>query len=137
MAFTGPIEDRMAIRETLDSYCDAVNQRDADAWAATWAEDSVWNLTVIPGMEEITGKENIVNTWKQAMEMFPFVFMAGTVGSIEVNGETALARTYTAEVAITTDENEIRPRGQYDDELIKENGSWLFKRRTFKSLHGE
>lgn len=34
MPFTGPFEDRLAIRELIESYGDAVTQRDVDAWAA-------------------------------------------------------------------------------------------------------
>jgi len=37
MAFTGPFEDRLEIRELLETYSDAVCKVDADAWAATWA----------------------------------------------------------------------------------------------------
>ena len=32
MAFSGPIEDRLAIRELMDIYSDAVNQRDTALW---------------------------------------------------------------------------------------------------------
>ena len=39
MAFTGPLEDRIAIRELLETYADAVCRVDAEAWGSTWAED--------------------------------------------------------------------------------------------------
>ncbi|MFA7555758.1 MAG: nuclear transport factor 2 family protein [Spongiibacteraceae bacterium] len=137
MSFTGPIEDRLAIRELLDCYADGVNQRDADIWGSTWAEDSVWQLPVVPGMENVTGKENIVTAWNTSMELFPFVFMSISVGNIDVQGDKATARSYTAEVAIMQDGTELRPRGQYDDVLIKVDGQWLFQQRLFQSLHGE
>ena len=89
MPFSGPIEDRLAIRELLDIYADAVNQRDTELWASTWADDSSWKLPVIPGMENVSGKDNIVNAWQTGMSMFPFIFMAFNVGGIEVNGDTA------------------------------------------------
>lgn len=40
MPFTGPAEDRLAIRELLETYADAVTRCHADDWAATWAEDA-------------------------------------------------------------------------------------------------
>ncbi len=40
MAFTGPLEDRILIRELLDTYAHGVMTRDAEVWAATWAEDA-------------------------------------------------------------------------------------------------
>ena len=60
MAFSGSVEDRLAIRDLLDIYADGVNQRSVEIWGSTWAEDSEWNLTVVPGMEKITGKGNIL-----------------------------------------------------------------------------
>ena len=137
MAFSGPIEDRLAIRELMDIYSDAVNQRYTALWASTWAEDSSWKLPVIPGMENVVGKENIVNAWQAGMAMFPFIFMSISVGDIQVNGNTATVRAYTTEVGTTLDGTEIRPRGQYDDQLVKIDGQWLFKERIFHSLYGE
>ena len=34
MPFTGPAEDRLAIRELLETYADAVTRCDAEAWGA-------------------------------------------------------------------------------------------------------
>tara|TARA_B110000503_G_scaffold73643_1_gene113807 strand:- start:18 stop:431 length:414 start_codon:yes stop_codon:yes gene_type:complete len=137
MAFSGPIEDRLAIRELMDIYADAVNQRDAELWGSTWADGSSWKLPVIPGMENVAGKENIVAAWNAGMAMFPFIFMSISVGDIQVDGDTATARAYTTEVGTTLDGTEIRPRGQYDDKLIKVDGEWLFIERIFNSLYGE
>ncbi len=36
MLSRGPMEDRLAIRELVDSYNDAVMRFDADAWSANW-----------------------------------------------------------------------------------------------------
>ena len=137
MSFSGPIEDRLAILELMDIYADAVNQRDAELWGSTWAEGSSWKLPVIPGMENVAGKENIVAAWNAGMAMFPFIFMSISVGDIQVDGDTATARAYTTEVGTTLDGTEIRPRGQYDDKLIKVDGEWLFIERIFNSLYGE
>ena len=137
MAFSGPIEDRLAICELMDIYADAVNQRDAELWGSTWAEGSSWKLPVIPGMENVAGKENIVAAWNAGMAMFPFIFMSISVGFIRVDGDTATARCYTTEVGTTLDGTEIRPRGQYDDILVKVDGQWFFKERIFNSLYGE
>lgn len=60
MPFTWPFEDRLAIRELIESYGDAVTQRDANAWGECWAEDSCWRLPDLPGWERIEGKQTIV-----------------------------------------------------------------------------
>lgn len=136
MPYTGSLEDRQQIRELLERYCDAVNQRDADAWGATWAEDAQWLLPHL-GLDGISGRTQIVEAWREAMKLFPFVNMFAQAGSIEVDGDRAVMRSYTSEVAVMQDDKEIRPRGQYDDVCVKRNGKWLFQRRKFTVLYGE
>ena len=133
----GTTDDRLAIRELLDRYADGVNQRDVEIWGSTWAEDSEWNLPVVPGFEEVKGKANIVEAWLGSMKLFPFVHMMCSVGPLRFEGDRCHFRYYTAEVAVMADGTEIRPRGQYDDIAVKQNGEWLFEKRSFNPLHGE
>jgi len=134
---TGPTDDRLAIRELIEHYCNAVNQRDAALWGANWAEDSEWNLPVVPGMESVKGKAAIAAAWVDSMKLFPFVNMMAMPGTIRIEGDVAHVRSYTSEVAVMQDGTELRPRGQYDDVVVKKAGRWLFQRRSFQALHGE
>lgn len=133
---TGQLEDKLAIRELLDTYCDGVNQRDAEIWGSTWADDAVWELPHLE-MEGLKGKEQIVSSWIEAMKLFPFVNMLAHIGHLKIDGNKAVMRSYTDEVAVMQDGTEIRPRGEYEDECAKINGQWKFTRRKFTVLHGE
>src|SRR5690348_9172218 len=84
MAFTGPVEDRLAIHELVATYGDAVTRRDGDAWANCWAEDSVWCLPAIPGMEEIKGRAAIRAAWEAAMPGWPFQVNIQTLGAVTI-----------------------------------------------------
>jgi hypothetical protein len=128
--------DQLQIRALLDRYCDGVNQRDAGLWGSTWAEDAVWELPHLQ-MEGIRGRDAIVAAWLEAMQLFPFVNMMAQPGFIMIDGDRATMRSYTTEVAVTQDGNEIRPRGEYHDECVRENGEWKFSLRKFRVLHGE
>ena len=64
MAYEGPIEDRLAIRERIEAYSDAVFRHDADAWIANWCEDAVWSL---PGIDDIEVPEQFNVTNVQAL----------------------------------------------------------------------
>ena len=44
MISSGPLEDRIAIRELVESYNDAVMRFDGDAWADNWRDDATWHL---------------------------------------------------------------------------------------------
>ena len=129
-------DEQQAIRALLERYCDGVNQRDAETWGSTWAEDAIWELPHLD-MEGLKGRETIVAAWLEAMKMFPFVNMMAMPGVIKVEGDRATMRSYTDEVAVTQDGTELRPRGQYDDECVKVAGEWKFSRRVFSVLHRE
>lgn len=136
MAFIGAVEDRLAIRELLEAYADAVCQVDAEAWGSTWAEDGTWEMPDYPEFGTIHGKAHIVSTWKAAMAQFPGVLFVATPGSIVVNGNEATVRSYTSEVYDSQATGRTtRDRGRYDDVVVKRDGLWLFKRRRFKKLH--
>lgn len=134
MAFTGPSEDRLAIRELLDTYADAVTRRDAEAWRATWTEDAEWSLPDYPEIGTTRGREAIVAMWIAAMEHYPGIMFEAWPGSIVIDGETATIRSYTAEVYDQGDQT-LRDRGQYDDVCVKTGGEWRFKSRTFRNIH--
>lgn len=129
-------KDQLDIRALLDRYCDGVNQRDATIWASTWAEDAVWELPHL-NVEGVRGREQIVQTWLEAMRLFPFVNMLAQPGYITIEDDRARMRSYTIEVASTRDGKEIRPCGEYTDECVRENGEWKFSRRRFRVLYGE
>lgn len=134
MAFIGPVEDRLAIRELIESYADAVFRVDADAWAALWAEDGVWTLM---GMEH-QGRERIAGFWRQAMSNFSFTGFFGSPAEIRVEGERATGRCYITEVLREKSTGNLhRNTGKYDDVYVKRNGRWLFARRDHQLLLNE
>jgi uncharacterized protein (TIGR02246 family) len=134
MPFTGPIEDRAAIRDLLDIYADAVNQRDPVAWGAVWTEDAEWSLPDYPEIGTTKGREAIVAMWIEAMKAYPGIMFEAWPGSIEVSGDRAVVRSYTSEVY---DQGSLtmRDRGVYEDICVKIDGEWLFASRTFRNIH--
>jgi hypothetical protein len=136
MAFEGRAKDRLAIRELLEAYADAVCVVDPIAWGNTWAEDGVWELPDYPQVGKIVGKANIVTAWKAAMTQFPGVIFIATPGSIKINADEAVVRSYTSEV-YNKDGVTKRDRGRYDDVVVKRGGKWLFKSRVFKNINRE
>ncbi len=145
MPFTGPIEDRVAIRELIDSYSEGVMLRDAAAWGQTWAEDAYWSLPEFKDHEEFVGRAAIVEGWVMSMSRFasmtdfslPMIYI-GTPGSIEVEGDKATARVFTSEIYRDPETGtEHRVRGFYDDELARIEGRWLFTKRVYKVLHSD
>ena len=133
MAFTGPLEDRILIRERLDGYADCAFRGDAEAWLANWAEDCIWSGTAF----ELRGKEALRAQWHKlwrAMESMAFFVQ---VAAIEVDGERAVARSYCREIVGLKIGGHRKYVGRYDDELVRQNGQWLFARRNYTVLLDE
>lgn len=134
MAFNGPAEDRLAIRELLDTYGDAVTRCDPADWGACWAEDAEWSMPDYPEFGTTKGKTAIVNMWVEAMKHYPGIMFEAWPGSIDINGNEAKVRSYTSEVY---DQEGVtkRDRGVYEDTCVKIDGKWVFKARIFRNIH--
>ena len=133
MAFEGAVEDRLAIRERIEAYSDAVFRHDADAWIANWAREAVWAL---PGFE-VAGRDAIRAAWVQAMTAFELAAFFAAPGAIHIDGDRATARVYTQELLTDRAGGVRRIVGAYDDTLVREDGAWLFARRAYRILHDE
>ncbi len=133
MTFEGSFEDRLAIRERIEAYSDAVFRHDAEAWIANWAHEAVW---VLPGVE-IAGRETIKAAWVEAMAAFELAAFFATPGAIHVDADRASARVYTRELLTDRAGGVRRIVGAYDDALVREGGAWLFARRAYRILHDE
>jgi len=135
MAYSGALEDRIAIRELLETYADSVCRVDAESWGSTWAEDGVWEMPDYPEFGKTAGRAKIVETWKAAMAHYPGIIFVATPGSIEVNGDRAAVRSYTSEVFTDSTGTVQRHRGRYDDVVVKRGGKWQFLHRVFHNIH--
>lgn len=127
--FTGSQADRLAIRELLDLYSDAVITRDGARWASTWAEDAVWRFHG----RETRGRDAIVAAWATAMAGYEAVFFSAFPGEIVATGDEASMRTHTLEHLVLADGSTRLQSGLYDDRLARLDGGWKFTERTFAS----
>ncbi|MCB2059532.1 MAG: nuclear transport factor 2 family protein [Novosphingobium sp.] len=130
MAFTGPLEDRIAIRELHDTYADAGFRGDRQAWLDCWARDCTW----ITSFGERSGKEALAQQWDALWSTLDALGFFAIVGSIEVDGDTAVTRGYVREIAVMKDGPAQKIAGRYDDELVRENGAWKFASRRYSVL---
>lgn len=131
---SGPIEDRLAIRELVESYNDAVMRFDADDWAANWTDDATW---VLPGAGELTGKATFVPVWQAAMANFEFVGFFASAGPIHVDGDQASGIWYQQEFLHQKDGVKRTVTGRYQDAYVRADGRWFFARRDYSVLHAE
>jgi len=130
MSFSGPIEDRLAIRELIDTYNDAIARFDAEAWGRTWTDDAEWEL-----MGNVArGRDAIVAFWQKSMEQFELVVFQAVPGSVEIKGHEATGRVYAHEVVQPKGSPPLHMHGRYDDTYEKVGDDWLFSRRVYRVL---
>lgn len=125
--FTGPESDRLALRELIDRYSDAVIRQDVAAWGATWADDATW---LFRG-GEVSGRAAIVATWSKAMAGFESVWFSAFPGRIAVSADSAEMLTHTFEHLVPAGGPPRLQSGQYDDRCVRTADGWRFARRSF------
>jgi len=130
MPFTGPTEDRLAIRELYGSYADAAFAGDGAAWLACWADDCVWDTPV----GTVTGKQGLKAQWDGLWSRIETMAFFAEITSIEADGDRARSRAYCREVSRWKDGSMIKVIGRYEDEVVRRDGRWKFTHRKF-TLH--
>ena len=132
------IAAELAIRNLVGQYADAVNRRDKDDWAKVWTEDGVWVLPDLMNTGDhkiMKVRENVVDVWYNTMQLFSFVMHIVYSGTIDVQGNTATSRWYISENLIGTDGTHMTLFGVYNDENVKIEGKWLYKKRVFRPIY--
>jgi ketosteroid isomerase-like protein len=137
-ASAGYADDRAEIENLSNRYMIAVDAGDIDTVMTTWAENGV--LDWVGGVEH--GRDAI----RKAMSGFGGA-AAGSIPEgaasrqrthhqiinhvIDVNGNTAKTIAYWFAITNKTPQKDVQLLyfGHYEDDLVKQNGHWLFSKR--------
>ena len=133
MAFIGPIEDRLAIRELSGAYGYASASADCDGWLACWAPACRW-ITVLG---DVSGKPALRRQWQSLWADWVCVAFSAEIGSIEVDGDTARVLATTSETVLLNSGGLFKLAGLYEDRLVKHQGAWLYTERRHSALFSE
>lgn len=133
MPFTGPREDREAIRELYATYSDASACADKEAFVSCFAEDAEWNAHVFSRR----GRAELRDQWDLLWQGFERVGFLTEIGSIEVQGDRAECRCVAREIILLKTGGVYKLVGQYRDALVREDGRWVFARRDYMPIAEE
>jgi uncharacterized protein (TIGR02246 family) len=123
------IEDRAEIEQLLLNYGRHLDARDFKAYSQLFARDGVWQ----GGMGTVQGPTAIQTFMEKAIPgpntAHNYHLLSNFV--IDVQGDSATAWSRWQFVAPGADGRPIVAQaGRYDDELVREDGRWKFKRRV-------
>lgn len=133
MAFEGPFEDRLRIRELYGSYGDATARCDLDAYLACWSEDGV---RAAHGTE-CRGTAALRAHWTDSWQRLESMAFFTDVASIVVRGDAATARVYCREIMVLKGGGIWKVVGAYDDDLVRDGDRWLFAHKSYRLLINE
>jgi hypothetical protein len=125
----GPVEDRLAIRELLETFAVGAMHIDPDIWGSTWAEQGSWKL---PSMSEpAVGKTDILAIFKEKMAYVDYMSMISFPADLVIDGYSAKGKAYCRELIYTKSGEQKVVVGFFDDEYVKQDGRWYFLSREY------
>jgi uncharacterized protein (TIGR02246 family) len=128
----GRREDERAIRNLVARYCHAIAERDDDAWAATWAEDSEW---VVLGAT-LRGRDAILAHYRKLVASVRWAVQFSHDGIVEVDGDTASGRWLIFELLQWGNGAGGHNVGRYRDRYVRgADGAWRFARRELHAIY--
>lgn len=129
---TGPVEDRLELRELIETFAVAAMRVDVARWGATWADDGVWKLVSMP--EPVSGRQNIVEAFTKVMGYVDFMSMICFPDNLVIEGDRASGKAYCRELIFTKTGEQRIIVGCYDDRYVKRDGRWQFLSRYYEII---
>ncbi len=119
------VEDTLKIQQLYARYSDAIMRGDTETFASCWSDDGFWFLLG----KEYRGKETIVEAYANTTAGTDFVMHLAISPLISLNGDKAKVRSQVQEIVHFAGGMAVLILGNYNDELIKIDGEWLFADR--------
>jgi uncharacterized protein (TIGR02246 family) len=122
------LEDIEAIRRLQIYYATRLDNRDLRGYTELFAEDGSWHGS----SGEATGREDMYNMLVGMLDSeVGREFHVVTNSAVELAGDRATATCTFLVVSRGEDGNPyVRLLGHYDDELVRQDGRWLFSNRV-------
>jgi AcrR family transcriptional regulator len=122
-----------ALRRLVGRYCDAVNTRDPEMWAATWTDDATWELPdqSIDGRAKITTQfERLIKDIEWAVQTSPLmVFDVDEVNGTATGRITIQDRVKRRKVVKPTSLLAVS-----HDRYVRRAGTWLCAERRLEVI---
>jgi hypothetical protein len=129
------LSDRIAIRDLINRYSDAVTRRDWPSVGATFHDDAIWSVGGAFNLEYRT-RANIQAGLRAGVSTFEFLVQMTHSVVIELDGDHAASRTLINEIGRNSAQKSgLFLLGFYTDALSRRDGCWAFDRRHFEPLY--
>lgn len=125
----GSIEDRLEIRELIETFAVGVTTIDTEKWGSTWAEEAAWKTPSMP--EVVKGRDNVVAKFSEMLAYVKFMSMSAVPSDLVIEGDKATGKAFCRELIFPKTGGQKIVIGYFDDQYVKRDGRWLFTSRLY------
>ena len=121
------LAEKDAIRELMAEYCFRLDNDRFAEMAALFTTDGTWDTAFSKG----TGQADIEALVRRIRGTLPRPRAIHHVTNIVIKGEATTAKCFSNWVTVQNSETgpKIGSAGSYTDDMVKQNGRWLFRYR--------
>jgi uncharacterized protein (TIGR02246 family) len=119
------VEDTLNIQQLYARYSDAIMRNDAETFGSCWSDDGYWLLLG----NEYRGKEAIVEAYSNSVKGTDFILHLAMSPLVSIDGDKAKVRSQVQEILHFSGGGAMLILANYNDELQKVDGQWLFAAR--------
>ena len=124
------IADRFEIEALRGEFTDAIMVRDYDRFASLFAQDGAWRMPHIK--EEFVTREEIRVGIERLQALWDYFVQHPHPGTIQLEGDTAVGRTYVAEFGRMRDGSSNLNYSVYHDRYRRTPEGWKFTERVYE-----
>lgn len=129
------VADRLAIRDLIDAYSNAVNHRDWARLGELFIADGVWITRGTGKDRDIQGSRDVVAAISAAVGRFEMLVQSPSAPCICLQGDRATATSALQETVRVNPEYGLTVIGTYYDDLVRTPEGWKFARRRFQATY--
>jgi ketosteroid isomerase-like protein len=130
MSDVSAIHDRVEIEALRGEFTDAGTMHDYDRFASLFTRDGAWRMPHIN--REFVGREQIRAAIEQLRALWEYAVQHPHAGTIRVDGDTAVGRSYVSELGRLRDGRSLVNYGVYHDRYQRTSEGWRFAERRYE-----
>ncbi|MFC8435462.1 nuclear transport factor 2 family protein [Streptomyces sp. NPDC057253] len=128
--------DRDDVLDLVARSADAVNRLDAEQFESLWTPEAAWVIDPPLDFTLEGSRAEIAKGFEAGMRaMWASFLQLIHSTTVDVDGDTATARTYLTEQGIRPDGTGQLLHGVYEDTVVRTDEGWRFARRHFRYLY--
>lgn len=128
------LQDRLALKELVDTFSNLADTKDVDAQLNLFTEDAtVESIRDGNAGSKLTGHKEIGDAFKNFLGLFETVYHHNGQQTVDIDGDTASGIAYCTVTLIGSNNGQktVTTLGvRYQDKYVREDGKWLISNRV-------